>query len=104
MRPRRLGDVLKAIEMLPMTGDDKVELLVGWARAVGVKVSASQRDRVARSGVDRRGLVYTAKSAEELERELASAGEAGSQPASLPTAAPAPAPAGLITPTAPAKP
>jgi len=71
MRPGKLGDILTAIVALPMTGDDKVELLVGWARAVGAKVSASQRDRVRSSGIDHQGLPSTPRTLAELERELA---------------------------------
>jgi hypothetical protein len=33
-------------------GDDKVDLFVGWARMVGVKVNASQRQKVKLTGTD----------------------------------------------------
>jgi len=74
MRPGKLGEVLAAIVALPMTGDDKVELLVGWARAVGVQVSASQRDRVRASGIDHLGIPSTPRTPAELERELSGGG------------------------------
>ena len=52
MEPRHLGKVLEFLRALPIEGDDKVDLLLGWARAVGAKVSSSQRRTVRLSGVD----------------------------------------------------
>jgi hypothetical protein len=52
--PSRLTDVIHYIQAAPLTSDDKVTLLLVWARNVGVKTSASQRAAVAKSGVDQR--------------------------------------------------
>jgi hypothetical protein len=46
---RRVIDHLKE---LPLCGEDKVELLFGWARNVGVKISGVQRAEVKASGDD----------------------------------------------------
>lgn len=49
------GSILQVIALLqgiPIPGDDKVEYFRGWAKAVGVKVSASQVDAVRYSGSD----------------------------------------------------
>jgi hypothetical protein len=46
---RHVIDHLKA---LPLPGEDKVELLFGWARNVGVKISGPQRAEVKASGDD----------------------------------------------------
>jgi hypothetical protein len=43
-------DFLKA---MPIDGDKKELLLVGWARWVGVRLNVSQRAAVRNSGVDR---------------------------------------------------
>jgi hypothetical protein len=43
-------DFLKA---MPLPGENKELLLVGWARWVGVKINASQRAAVRNSGTDR---------------------------------------------------
>jgi hypothetical protein len=48
----KLAAVLTFLEKMPVAGDDKESLLVGWAKMVGVRVSASQRARVRNSGVD----------------------------------------------------
>jgi hypothetical protein len=48
----QLGAVLAFLERMPVEGDSKVDLLVGWAKMVGVRISASQRARVRNSGVD----------------------------------------------------
>jgi hypothetical protein len=53
MRPAKLADVMGFLATLPVPGDDKVDLFVGWARMVGVKVNASQRQRVRQTGSDR---------------------------------------------------
>jgi hypothetical protein len=54
MYPRYLGDVMKFLQQMPIPGDDKEKLFVGWARWVGVKINASQRAAVRNSGTDRR--------------------------------------------------
>lgn len=51
--PRRLGDVMEYLKKLPMPGDEKEKLFVGWARWVGVKINGSQRAAVRNSGIDR---------------------------------------------------
>lgn len=53
MLPARRGQVMAFLINLPIEGDTKVELLIGWARAVGVTVNSSQRRTVRESGVDR---------------------------------------------------
>lgn len=52
MRPMRRADVMAFLIALPVEGDEKVNLLVGWAKAVGVTVNSSQRATVRDSGVD----------------------------------------------------
>lgn len=52
MRPMRRKDVMAFLIDLPVEGDEKVNLLVGWAKAVGVTVNSSQRATVRDSGVD----------------------------------------------------
>ncbi len=52
MFPRRLADVLDFIKRAPLKGRFKVELLMGWARTVGVKITASQYNTVRFSGTD----------------------------------------------------
>lgn len=49
----KLGDVMKFLQAMPIPGDDKEKLLVGWARWVGVKLNASQRAAVRNTGSDR---------------------------------------------------
>lgn len=53
MRPYRMADVMKFLATLPVHGDDKVDLFVGWAKMVGVKVNAAQRQAVRLTGTDR---------------------------------------------------
>ena len=53
MLPQRRMQVMQFLILLPIPGDDKVDLLVGWARMVGVTVNASQRNTVRNSGSDR---------------------------------------------------
>jgi hypothetical protein len=53
MVPAAKGPVIAFLKALPVEGDIKVDLLVGWARMVGASVNASQRDAVRQSGVDR---------------------------------------------------
>ena len=52
--PQKRAAVMAYLINLPVEGDDKVELLIGWAKAVGVTVNASQRDTVRQSGIDRK--------------------------------------------------
>lgn len=56
MFPARLPQVIQFLVRLPIEGDDKVELLVGWAKAVGVTLNAAQRNTVRQSGVDYSGV------------------------------------------------
>lgn len=51
MFPGKLREVMALLAQVPASGDDKVAYLVGWAKMVGVKVSASQRDAVRVTGV-----------------------------------------------------
>ena len=53
MFPSRTKDVMLFLSTLPVHGDDKVELFVGWAKMVGVRVNASQRQAVRMTGTDR---------------------------------------------------
>jgi hypothetical protein len=53
MRPAKLGEVMVYLATLPVHGDDKVDLFVGWAKMVGVSVNASQRQKVRMTGTDR---------------------------------------------------
>ncbi len=55
MFPAKRIAVMQFLITLPVPGDDKVDLLVGWARMVGVTVNSSQRRRVRESGSDRAG-------------------------------------------------
>jgi hypothetical protein len=48
-----LGDVMKFLQAMPIPGDNKELLLVGWARWVGVKINNAQRAAVRNSGSDR---------------------------------------------------
>lgn len=52
--PSKRQDVMSYLINLPVDGDDKVDLLVGWAKAVGVTVNSSQRSTVRDSGIDRK--------------------------------------------------
>lgn len=52
--PAKRAAVMAYLINLPVDGDDKVDLLIGWAKAVGVTVNASQRDTVRQSGIDRK--------------------------------------------------
>jgi len=52
MNPGSKGEVIAYLATLPVEGGVKVDLLVGWARMVGVSVNASQRDQVRVTGVD----------------------------------------------------
>jgi hypothetical protein len=53
MVPAAKGAVMAFLKQLPVEGDIKVDLLVGWARMVGAFVNGSQRDAVRQSGIDR---------------------------------------------------
>ncbi len=53
MRPGKLGQVMDYLKAFPVPGDEKLDLFIGWARAVGVKVNAAQRRAVLESGTDR---------------------------------------------------
>jgi len=51
--PRKSGEVLRWLAALPIPGDDKVNLLAGWALWVGCKFNASQIEKLRSSGTDR---------------------------------------------------
>ena len=51
--PYKRQQVVDYLKKLPVDGDDKVALLLGWAKAVGVTVNSSQRATVRDSGIDR---------------------------------------------------
>jgi hypothetical protein len=53
MYPQKLGEVMDLLKRTPGPSDAKLEILVGWAKEVGVKLSASQKDAVRDSGYDR---------------------------------------------------
>lgn len=53
MYPYKRLEVIQFLKELPVPGDDKVDLLVGWAKMVGVSVNASTRRAVMLSGTDR---------------------------------------------------
>ena len=53
MFPAKMAEVMAFLATLPVPGDDKVNLFVGWAKMVGVKVSSSQRAKVRNTGTDR---------------------------------------------------
>jgi hypothetical protein len=55
MRRNATSEVMDFLARLHIVGDLKVDYFMGWARAVGVKVSGSQRERVRESGTDRQG-------------------------------------------------
>lgn len=55
MFPRRLRDVMTFLKGLPVAGTIKEQLLLGWARTVGVTLRGSQYRRVRESGIDREG-------------------------------------------------
>lgn len=56
MFPARLPQVIEYLVRLPIEGDTKVDLLVGWAKTVGVTLNASQRNTVRHSGTDYSGF------------------------------------------------
>ena len=53
MYPQRLGEVMERLKSLPGSSDEKMNVFMGWAKEVGVKLSASQKDAVRDSGYDR---------------------------------------------------
>jgi len=53
MVPTAKGAVMQFLKQLPIEGEEKVSLLVGWARMVGASVNSSQRDAVRQTGTDR---------------------------------------------------
>lgn len=55
MDPSHLGAVITYLKNAPLPADDKVSLLLVWARQVGAKVSASQRAAVAATGLEAGG-------------------------------------------------
>lgn len=55
MFPRRLRDVVKFLKGAPVRGSIKEQLLLGWARTVGVTLRGSLYRRVRESGIDREG-------------------------------------------------
>ena len=52
MYPQRLGDVMTLLKSKVATGDWKREVLQGWARTVGVKISQAQYRAVYQTGWD----------------------------------------------------
>ena len=56
MYPARRLEVMAFLMRLPIPGNDKVDLFIGWARMVGVTVNASQRATVRNSGTDYAGV------------------------------------------------
>jgi len=53
MYPQKLGAVMELLKSLPGASNEKLDVLRGWAKEVGVKLSASQVDAVRESGYDR---------------------------------------------------
>jgi hypothetical protein len=53
MTPGSLLAVMRLLQSMPIPGDDKVDYLIGWCKAVGVTVNAAQRAAVRDSGIDR---------------------------------------------------
>ncbi len=49
--PSKIAEVQEYLIKLPLPGDEKVKILVGWSRWVGVKLSPAQRQKVFDSGV-----------------------------------------------------
>ena len=52
MYPKAVGQVMQRLKNLPIPGIVKREILLGWARTVGVKLSPSQYAAVERTGTD----------------------------------------------------
>lgn len=58
--PRRLADVMLYLQRMPVTGDEKLSVFIGWARMVGVRVNSSQRIAVRNTGTDFAGPIAQA--------------------------------------------
>ncbi len=52
MLPTKLAEVLDFLKAAPIRGARKREILFGWQRAVGVKLTGSQYNAVYLSGID----------------------------------------------------
>ncbi len=52
MYPQKLGDVMNLLKATPGASNEKLDVLRGWAKEVGVKLSASQVNAVRFSGDD----------------------------------------------------
>jgi hypothetical protein len=52
MFPERLSQVMQFLKDKPATGSWKREVLQGWARVVGAKISQAQYNAVYRTGYD----------------------------------------------------
>jgi hypothetical protein len=46
------GAVIDFLKAFPIPGQEKLDIFIAWAKAVGVKTSGSQRDAVKASGTD----------------------------------------------------
>lgn len=55
MYPQRLGAVMDWLKRQHADSEQKINVFRGWAVTVGVKLSASQIQAVANTGVDRGG-------------------------------------------------
>jgi hypothetical protein len=53
MYPQKLREVMLLLQSTPGNSNEKLSVFIGWAMTVGVKLSASQREAVASTGVDR---------------------------------------------------
>ena len=53
MRPERKADAIRAIQSMPAEATWKRELLLGWARTVGVRLKRADYQAVEMTGVDR---------------------------------------------------
>jgi hypothetical protein len=53
MYPQKLGEVMQLLKQTPGNSNEKLAVFRGWAHTVGVKLSTSQVNAVAESGVDR---------------------------------------------------
>jgi hypothetical protein len=52
MFPNKLAEVLQFLKDAPIRGARKREILYGWQKAVGVKLTGSQYNAVYLSGID----------------------------------------------------
>ena len=55
--PNAVAAVMQLLARVPVAGDTKAEVLLGWAQTVGVKISASQLRKVRETGTDRGGAL-----------------------------------------------